>query len=130
MSPIPRSGLGTNQEAVRRHNLGTLLRHVHQRGGSSRAELTKGMGLNRSTIAGLVAELESLGAVNNAEAVGTARGAGRPAAGGGAARRAGGVGITPAGPFVVAVDLGVDRVVVARVGLGGAVLARADTIVA
>src|SRR4051794_7650642 len=121
MSPSPRSGLGTNQEAVRRHNLGTLLRHVHQRGSSSRAELTKGMGLNRSTIAGLVAELESLGAVNNAEAVGTARGAGRPSVG---------VGITPAGPFVVAVDLGVDRVVVARVGLGGTVLARAETIVA
>ena len=26
MSPSSRSGLGTNQEAVRRHNLGTLLR--------------------------------------------------------------------------------------------------------
>src|SRR3954466_2288394 len=131
MSPTPRSGLGTNQEAVRRHNLGTLLRHVHQRGSSSRAELTKGMGLNRSTIAGLVAELESLGAVNNAEAVGTARGDGRASRGGGGTGRPSvGGGIPPAGPFVVAVDLGVDRVVVARVGLGGAVLARADTIVA
>ena len=121
MAPTPRSGLGTNQEAVRRHNLGTLLRHVHQRGSSSRAELTKGMGLNRSTIAGLVAELESLGAVSKAEAVGTSRGAGRPSVG---------VRIAPAGPFVVAVDLGVDRVVVARVGLGGTVLERAETIVA
>jgi predicted NBD/HSP70 family sugar kinase len=121
MSPSPRSGLGTNQEAVRRHNLGTLLRHVHQRGNSSRAELTKGMGLNRSTIAGLVAELESLGAVANAEAVGTSRGAGRPSVG---------VRIAPDGPFVVAVDLGVDRVVVARVGLGGKVLQRAETIIA
>ncbi|HRK46616.1 MAG TPA: ROK family transcriptional regulator, partial [Nocardioides sp.] len=117
MSPTPRSGLGTNQEAVRRHNLGTLLRHVHQRGNSSRAELTKGMGLNRSTIAGLVAELESLGAVSHAEAVGTSRGAGRPSAG---------VRIAPDGPFVVAVDLGVDRVIVARVGLGGSVLQRAE----
>ena len=108
MSPTPRSGLGTNQEAVRRHNLGTLLRHVHQRGHSSRAELTKGMGLNRSTIAGLVAELESLGAVENAEAVGTPtpRGAGRPSVG---------VRIAADGPFVVAVDLGVDRVIVAPV---------------
>ena len=121
MSPSPRSGLGTNQEAVRRHNLGTLLRHVHQRGTSSRAELTKGMGLNRSTIAGLVAELESLGAVAHAEAVGTSRGAGRPSVG---------VRIAPDGPFVVAVDLGVDRVVVARVGLGGTVLQRAETIIA
>jgi predicted NBD/HSP70 family sugar kinase len=115
-----RVGTGTNQEAVRRHNLGTLLRHVHQRGNSSRAELTKGMGLNRSTIAGLVAELETLGAVVNTAAVGT-RGAGRPSVG---------VRIAPDGPFVVAVDLGVDRVVVARVGLGGTVRERAEMIVA
>ena len=27
MSPQRRSGLGTNQEAIRRHNLGTVLRH-------------------------------------------------------------------------------------------------------
>jgi predicted NBD/HSP70 family sugar kinase len=121
MAPTPRTGLGTNQEAVRRHNLGTLLRHVHQRGTCSRAELTKHMGLNRSTIAGLVAELESLGAVAHAEAVGTSRGAGRPSVG---------VRIAPEGPFVVAVDLGVDRVVVARVGLGGSVLQRAQTIIA
>jgi len=115
-----RVGTGTNQEAVRRHNLGTLLRHVHQVGSSSRAELTKGMGLNRSTIAGLVAELEALGAVVNAEAVGTSRGAGRPSVG---------VRIAPDGPFVVAVDLGVDRVVAARVGLGGSVRERAETVI-
>jgi predicted NBD/HSP70 family sugar kinase len=121
MSRAPRSGLGTNQEAVRRHNLGTLLRHVHQRENASRAELTKDMGLNRSTIAGLVAELESLGAVAHAEAVGTQRGAGRPSAG---------VRVAPDGPFVVGVDLGVDRVLVARVGLGGTVLQRAQTVIA
>jgi predicted NBD/HSP70 family sugar kinase len=121
MSTSSRTGTGTNQEAVRRHNLGTLLRHVHQRGTSSRAELTKGMGLNRSTIAGLVAELETLGAVVNTAAVGTSRGAGRPSVG---------VRIAPDGPFVVAVDLGVDRVVAARVGLGGVVRERAETIIA
>ncbi len=121
MTTSSRAGTGTNQEAVRRHNLGTLLRNVHQRGNSSRAQLTKDMGLNRSTIAGLVAELGSLGAVANAAAVGTSRGAGRPSVG---------VRIAPDGPFVVAVDLGVNRVVVARVGLGGTVLKRAETIVA
>ena len=122
MSRPPRTGLGTNQEAVRRHNLGTLLRHVHRRGQSSRAELTRDMGLNRSTIAGLVAELESLGAVANTEAVGGAtRGAGRPSVG---------VRIADGGPYVVAVDLGVERVIVARVGLGGVVLERAETIFA
>jgi predicted NBD/HSP70 family sugar kinase len=94
---------------------------VHQRENASRAELTKDMGLNRSTIAGLVAELESLGAVAHAEAIGTQRGAGRPSAG---------VRVAPDGPFVVGVDLGVDRVLVARVGLGGTVLQRAQTVIA
>ncbi len=118
MSPQGRSGLGTNQEAVRRHNLGTLLRHVHGAGQISRAELTTLMGLNRSTIAGLVTELESLGISERTTPVGGARqGAGRPSAG---------VRIAEEGPYVIAVDLGVDRAVVARVGLGGRVLQRAQ----
>jgi predicted NBD/HSP70 family sugar kinase len=118
MSPASRSGLGTNQEAVRRHNLGTLLHHVHRREQSSRAELTREMGLNRSTIGGLVVELESLGLVEHAQAVGSRSGAGRPSAG---------VRLAADGPFVIAVDLGVDRAIVARVGLGGVVHHRADT---
>jgi predicted NBD/HSP70 family sugar kinase len=117
MTPPRRAGLGTNQEAVRRHNLGTLLRHVHGAGQISRAELTSLMGLNRSTIAGLVGELESLGISEQTTPMGGARqGAGRPSAG---------VGIAAGGPYVIAVDLGVDRAVVARVGLGGRVLERA-----
>ena len=52
---------------MRRHNLGTLLRHVHGAGQISRAELTTSMGLNRSTIAGLVGELESLGVTERSE---------------------------------------------------------------
>jgi predicted NBD/HSP70 family sugar kinase len=118
MTPPRRAGLGTNQEAVRRHNLGTLLRHVHGAGQISRAELTSLMGLNRSTIAGLVGELESLGISEHTTPVGGVRqGAGRPSAG---------VRIAAEGPFVIAVDLGVDRAVVARVGLGGRVLERAQ----
>ena len=118
MTSQRRAGLGTNQEAVRRHNLGTLLRHVHARGQLSRAELTSVMGLNRSTIAGLVGELEVLGVSERASPVGGARqGAGRPSAG---------VRIADAGPFVIAVDLGVDRAVVARVGLGGRIHCRAQ----
>ena len=122
MSPQRRSGLGTNQEAVRRHNLGTLLRHVHGAGRMSRAELTRLMGLNRSTIAGLVGELEALGLAERVSpASGARQGAGRPSAG---------VRIAVQGPFVIAVDLGVDRVVVARVGLGGQVHRRAQASVA
>ena len=118
MSAQRRTGLGTNQEAVRRHNLGTLLRHVHAAGQLSRAELTTQMGLNRSTIAGLVGELEALGVAEHASPAGGARqGAGRPSAG---------VRIADAGPFVIAVDLGVDKAVVARVGLGGRIHRRAQ----
>lgn len=119
MTSQRRPGLGTNQEAVRRHNLGTLLRHVHAAGQLSRAELTNLMGLNRSTIAGLVGELEALGVAERASpATGGARqGAGRPSAG---------VRIAEAGPFVIAVDLGVERAVVARVGLGGRIHCRAQ----
>lgn len=118
MSPQRRSGLGTNQEAIRRHNLGTVLRHVHGAGEMSRAELTSLMGLNRSTIAGLVGELESLGIAERADpAEGVRQGAGRPSAG---------VRIAADGPYVIAVDLGVDRAVVARVGLGGRILQRSQ----
>lgn len=117
MCPQRRSGLGTNQEAVRRHNLGTLLRHVHGAGHISRAELTTLMGLNRSTIAGLVAELGTLGVTQRAVPVGARAGAGRPSAG---------VRVAPGGPYVIAVDLGVDRAVVAGVGLGGEILERAQ----
>ncbi len=115
-----RLGAGTNQESVRRHNLGTVLSHVHQEGQLSRAELTARMGLNRSTIAGLVGELVGLGAVAEAapgEQAARRPGAGRPSLD----VRAGGAAV-----FVVAVDVGVSVLRVARVGLGGQVLQRAD----
>jgi len=115
MATARRVGTGTNQEAVRRHNLGTLLRHVHRTGEISRAELTSLMRLNRSTIAGLVTELETLGLTEHASPAVGRRSAGRPSAG---------VRISEDGPYVIAVDLGVDRAVVARVGLGGKVWER------
>ncbi len=108
-----RTGTGTNQEGVRRHNLATMLRQVHLGGPTSRAELTAAMGLNRSTIGGLVAELTSLGLTM----VTTAPVAGRQGAGRPSPR----VALAASGPYVVAVDLGVDQVVAARVGLGGLV---------
>ena len=99
---------------MRRHNLGTLLRHVHRSTGPiSRADLTSVMGLNRSTIAGLVAELEELG-IAHAEPADQPR---RAPAG-----RRPACGLSDDGPYVIAVDLGVDRLVVARVGLGGEML--------
>ncbi len=116
MPPTKRVGTGTNQEDVRRHNLGTLLRHVHRAGHVSRAELTTQMALNRSTIAGLVSALESLGITEQTQpASGSRQGAGRPSAD---------VRPSATGPYVVALDVGVDRVVAARVGLGGVVHSR------
>lgn len=116
VTPERRAGLGTNQEAARRHNLGTVLRYVHGAGQMSRAELTTLMGLNRSTIADLVGELESLGVVEQALPLTARSGAGRPSAQ---------VRLADVGPYVVAVDLGVDRAVVARVALGGEIVERA-----
>ncbi len=116
-----RPGTGTNQEAVRRHNLATLLGHVHRSGGVSRARLTARMGLNRSTIADLVRELEDLSVVRQStpEAGSIQRvSAGRPS-----------IDVIPAGDavFVLAAELGVDTMEVARVGLGGEVLDRMST---
>ncbi|UYM04860.1 ROK family protein [Solicola gregarius] len=102
---------------MRRHNLGTLLGHVHHNGEISRAALTSRMRLNRSTIAALVAELESLGLVEQRTPSGARSGAGRPS-----------LDVRPGRieAFVLATELRVDEITVARVGLGGQVLARAS----
>jgi predicted NBD/HSP70 family sugar kinase len=113
----PRAARGGKPEDVRRHNLGTLLGHVHESGPVSRTELAARMGLNRSTIGGLVAQLADLGLVGEASPDG---GLPRPGAG----RPSLVVGPRTDVAQVVAVDVGVDRVVVALVGLGGEVLIR------
>jgi predicted NBD/HSP70 family sugar kinase len=107
---------GSTQDDVRRHNLGTILTEVHRHGHRSRAVLTAEMGLNRSTIGDLVAELAEAGLV--VERSSRARGrAGRPSLE---------VAPCPDGPYVLAVDLGVRHLGVARVGLGGELLDRVD----
>jgi predicted NBD/HSP70 family sugar kinase len=50
-----------NQRAVRRHNLGVVLRHVVARGSRSRATIAVETGLNKSTVSSLVTELIELG---------------------------------------------------------------------
>src|ERR1700722_14389598 len=50
---------GATQDLVRQHNLATLLGHVHRHGSTSRADLTRILGLNRSTIAALVEDLSA-----------------------------------------------------------------------
>lgn len=109
------SGLpAARPEAMRRHNLSTMLREVHRHGALTRAELTQRLGLSRSTIGVLVSELVELGMLR--ESV--------PSGGTGVGRPSHVVHPHAAGPYVVAVDVDVTQVVTAAVGIGGAVLAR------
>jgi len=106
---------GSKPEDVRRHNLGTLFSHLHVSGPLSRAELTGRMGLNRSTIGGLVAQLTDLGLVEEERPAGAHAGAGRPS-----------LVVRPRadGAQVLAADVQVDRAVVGLVQVGGRVLTR------
>jgi predicted NBD/HSP70 family sugar kinase len=103
---------GPSQEEVRRQNLGALLRYVHIHGPTSRAELTSELGLNRSTIGALTADLASAGLVTEAVPRETGR-AGRPS-----------LVVQPesARVFAYAFSIEVDQLRAARVGLGGEVL--------
>jgi predicted NBD/HSP70 family sugar kinase len=109
---------GPSQEEIRRHNLGTLLRHVHLGGPASRAVLADRMGLNRSTIMALTAELTAAGLVREELPKETGK-AGRPS-----------LVVRPESTrvYVLAFDLGVDRLVAARIGLGGVILDRRETV--
>jgi predicted NBD/HSP70 family sugar kinase len=55
--------LGKGKDAIRRENLSALLRKVHTEGTVSRAALGETLGLSKTTIAELVAELEVAGLV-------------------------------------------------------------------
>lgn len=55
---------GSNLDQVRRRNLSAVLRLVHTNGSPSRAWITRETGLNRSTVAALVAELVERGLVS------------------------------------------------------------------
>ncbi|GAB3195096.1 ROK family transcriptional regulator [Nocardioides hungaricus] len=108
--PTP-TGVGT--EELRRANLRAILQTVHTHGPTTRAVLTKQLGLNRSTIGALTGELQSLALVSEETAPVGGR-SGRPSHL-----------VVPRGDnVVVAVDVGVDRIAVALVCLGGEVLER------
>jgi predicted NBD/HSP70 family sugar kinase len=99
-----------------RSSPGTLLRLVHLEGPLSRAALAARMGVNRSTILALTAELTEAGLITEERPRGATK-AGRPSL---LVRpRTGRV-------FVLAFDVAVDRLVAARVGLGGEILDRRD----
>ncbi|WP_312880244.1 ROK family protein [Actinokineospora xionganensis] len=105
---------GARPDEVRRHNRTALLRRLHVDGPSTRAELAAELGLNRSTIKALVDGLAESGIV--LERVPRARsGAGRPSLL---------VLPQPQAAVVLAVDIRVEQVAIALVGLGGEMLGR------
>jgi predicted NBD/HSP70 family sugar kinase len=108
--PAP-TGVGSDE--LRRANLRAILETVHTRGPTTRAVLTQQLGLNRSTIGGLTGELQSLGLVSEESAALPGR-SGRPSH----------LVVPRPDNVVVAVDVGVDQIAVALVGLGGEVLDR------
>ena len=107
---------GPSQDEIRRQNLGALLRYVHVHGATTRAELTTTLGLNRSTIGALTADLAGAGLVSEGAPKETGR-AGRPS-----------LVVRPESDRVhaYAYSIEVDRLRAARIGLGGAVLDRRE----
>lgn len=101
---------GENADGVRRRNLAAILDLVHHGRAASRAELTALTGLNRSTVAALVAELAELRLLDE----------GDPVASGGVGRPSPGVRVNPT-TTVIAVNPEVDAVTAAAVGLGAQV---------
>ena len=121
---VTRGPRGARSEDVRRGNLGTLLRHLHVHGPTSRSTLTSLLSLNRSTIGDLTGELVAAGLVRE-------RPGGRGGLQGDGGRATGGRPSFVVVPEtervqVLAVDIGVTHLTVARVGLGGHVLSRRD----
>ncbi|MDQ6657538.1 MAG: ROK family transcriptional regulator [Actinomycetota bacterium] len=114
--PITRPAVARPDE-IRGRNLTSVLTAVHHDGPLTRAELTSRLGLGRSTIGALVAELTALGLVEESVPTGGPQ-SGRPSHL---------VGPHPNGPCVLAVDICIDNVAVAAVGIGGTILRRWQT---
>jgi predicted NBD/HSP70 family sugar kinase len=105
---------GARPDEARRHNRAALLRRLHVDGACTRATLATELGLNRSTIKAVVDGLAETGVVTEAIPV-RRTGAGRPSLM---------VLPDPQAAVVLSVDVRVDRVAMAVVGLGGQILAR------
>jgi predicted NBD/HSP70 family sugar kinase len=106
--------VGQRSETVRRSNLSAIVRELHVGGPASRSELVARTGLTRSAIRGLIGELAAAGLVveGRAEPQGTP---GRPSPV---------VRLNPDGAVVLALEIAVDSIAAAVVGLGGEVFSR------
>jgi predicted NBD/HSP70 family sugar kinase len=105
---------GSTLDGLRRRNLSIVLDQVHRTGPLSRAAITAATGLNRSTVAALVSELEDQGLLVEGNPLATAR-VGRPSPL---------VSVAHA-PAAIAINPEVDAITIGVVGLG----ARVDEII-
>ena len=105
--------VGQRSETVRRANLSAIVRELHARGPLSRSELVVRTGLTRSAIRGLIGEFVAADFMSEERAV-PLRTPGRPSPV---------VRLNPERAVVLALEIAVDSLAVAVVGLGGEVLA-------
>ncbi len=104
--------VGQRSETAHRANLSAILRGLHEHGPQSRSELVGATGLTRSAIRALVGELVAAGLVTEADAIrlGTP---GRPSPL---------VRLNATGAVVLSLEILVDSIAAAVIGLGGDVL--------
>jgi len=109
---MSRGSVGQRSETVRRANLSAILRELHASGPLSRSELVARTGLTRSAIRALIGEFVAADLVGEerADPLGAP---GRPSPV---------VRLNPQRAFVIALEIAVDSLAAARVGLGGQVL--------
>jgi predicted NBD/HSP70 family sugar kinase len=106
--------VGQRSETVRRANLSAIVRELHEHGPLTRSELVSRTGLTRSAIRGLIGELTAAGFVTEERSTGQGT-PGRPSPV---------VRLSPARAIALALEIDVDSLAVAAVGLGGTVLGR------
>lgn len=109
--------IGQRSETVRRANLSAIVRELHAGGPASRSKLVAATGLTRSAIRGLIGELAAADLVSEE----------RPEPQGTPGRPSPVVRLNPQGAVVLALEIAVDSLAVALVGLGGEVFDRART---
>jgi predicted NBD/HSP70 family sugar kinase len=109
---LNRDLVGQRSETVRRANLSAIVRELHARGALSRSELVARTGLTRSAIRALIGEFVADGLVVER----------RPPLVGAPGRPSPVVRVNHEGVVVLALDIGVDSLAVAVVGLGGTVI--------
>ena len=108
------SNSGAGLDAIRRQNLSAILRRIHVAGPASRSDLVAYTGLNRSTVAALVADLSERGIVRERQS--TSNGMpGRPSPV---------VDPDPNGVAVLALEVFADSLGAATIGLGGRIIAQ------